>query len=67
MVVMDDGHDFNGIGEETLKNCKDAGISFCTIVSDRAMYDLIGQKEKEVKYATYPNYHDETYADWWLE
>ena len=67
MVVMDGGHRFNGIGEEILKNCKDAGISFCTIVSDCAMYDLTEQKEKEVKYVTYPNYHDETYADWWLE
>ena len=22
------------------------------------------QKEKEITYVTYPNYHDETYADW---
>ena len=39
-------------------------ISFCTVLSDCKLYDLIEQKEKEITYVTYPNYHDETYANW---
>lgn len=38
--------------------------NYCTVLSDCKLYDLIEQKEKEITYVTYPNYHDETYADW---
>lgn len=64
MIVIDDGSRFNGITEESIQKCKDQEISFCTILSECKMYDLIEQKEKEITYRTYPNYHDETYADW---
>ena len=36
-------------------------------MSDCGLHDLIEQKEKKITYVTYPNYHDETYADWSLE
>jgi len=67
MIVIDDGHRFDDISEEHLQNCKALGISFCTILSDCALYHLIEQREKKITYVTYPNYHDETYADWSLE
>lgn len=67
MVVMDDRRRFDDITEECLHECKAAGISFCTVISDCALYDLVEQKEKKITYATYPNYHDETYADWSLK
>ena len=67
MVVMEDNHAIRNITEKSMQACRAEGISFCTILSELKLYDLIEQKEKEVKYVTYPNYHDETYADWWLE
>ena len=67
MIVIDDRRRFDDITKEYLHNCKTVGISFCTIISDCALYDLIEQKEKKITYVTYPNYHDETYADWSLE
>ena len=67
MIVIDDRRRFDDITKEYLHNCKAVGISFCTIISDCALYDLIEQKEKKITYVTYSNYHDETYADWSLE
>lgn len=64
MIVIDDRRRFEGITKESLQKCKAEGISFCTVLSDCKLYDLIEQKEKEITYVTYPNYHDETYADW---
>ena len=64
MIVIDDRYRFEGIIEESLQKCKSEEISFCTVLSDYKLYDLIEQKEKEITYVTYPNYHDETYADW---
>ena len=64
MVVVDDRSKFENITEQSAEICKAAGISFCTVLSDRRLYDLTEQKEKELTYVTYPNYHDETYANW---
>lgn len=52
-------HDKTGISDWLYMD-----ISFCTVLSDCKLYDHIKQKEKELTYETYPNYHDETYADW---
>ena len=67
MVVIDDKRRFEVITEESIERCKDEKISFCTILSDRKLYDLFEQKEKEVTYVTFLNYHDETYAQWSLQ
>lgn len=64
MIVIDDRRRFEDITEESVQNCKDMGISFCTVLSDCKLYDHIEQKEKEITYETYPDYHDETHADW---
>ena len=64
MIVIDDRCRFESITEESLQKCKSEEISFCTVLSDCKLYDLIEQKEKEITYVTYPNYHDETYANW---
>ena len=64
MIVIDDRYRFEGITEESLQKCKSEEISFCTVLSDCKLYHLIEQKEKEITYVTYPNYHDETYANW---
>lgn len=64
MVVIDNKRRYEGITEESIERCKAEEISFCTVLSDCKLYDLIEQKEKEITYATYPNYHDETYANW---
>ena len=64
MVVIDNKRRYEGITEESIERCKAEEISFCTVLSDCKLYDLIEQKEKEITYVTYPNYHDETYADW---
>lgn len=64
MIVIDDRGRFADITEESLQKCKAEGISFCTVLSDCKLYDLIEQTEKEITYVTYPNYHDEIYADW---
>ena len=64
MIVIDDRYRFEDITEESLQKCKSEEIYFCTVLSDCKLYDLIEQKEKEITYVTYPNYHDETYADW---
>ena len=66
MIVIDDRCRFESITEESLQKCKSEEISFCTVLSDCKLYDLTEQKEKEITYVTYPNYHDETYADWSL-
>ncbi|MBQ3603137.1 MAG: hypothetical protein IJA02_04815 [Clostridia bacterium] len=67
MIVTDDRSRFDNILEESLQNCKSAGISFCLILSDCELYDLVEQKAKKITYVTYPNYHDEIYADWSFE
>lgn len=67
MIVIDDRRIFEDMTEESVQRCKDAGISFCTVLSDCKLYDLIEQKGKEIAYVTYPNYHDETYADWSIQ
>ena len=64
MIVIDDRCRFESITEESLQKCKSEEISFCTVLSDCKLYDLTEQKEKEITYVTYPNYHDETYANW---
>lgn len=67
MIVMKDSHAFQTITEKSMQACKAEGISFCMILSERKLYDFMEQREKEIHYAAYPNYHDETYADWWLQ
>lgn len=67
MVVMADIRHFDSMKAETRKACREANISFCTILSENSLYDLTEEKEQKIDYVTYPNYHDETYASWWLE
>lgn len=67
MIVMENGDAFRNVTEKSIASCKAEQISFCTILSECELYDLIEHKAKTIKYTTYPNYHDETYADWWLE
>lgn len=64
MIVIDDRRRFEDLTEESIQRCKEAEISFCIVFSDGKLYDLIEQKEKEIAYEAYPNYHDETYANW---
>lgn len=66
MIVMENGDAFRNATEQSIASCKAENISFCTVLSDCECYDLIEQKAKRIEYTTYPNYHDETYADWWL-
>lgn len=67
MVVMENGDAFRNVTEKSIASCKAEQISFCTILSKCELYDLMEHKVKMIQYATYPSYHDETYADWWLE
>lgn len=67
MVVMENADVFQNITEKSIASCKAEQISFCTILSEYELYDLIEQKAKTIEYITYPGYHDETYADWWFE
>lgn len=65
MIVVNDASMFDSLTEESAAKCKNLDmISFCKITSEKSFYDLIEQREKEIVYDTYPNYHDETYADW---
>ena len=65
MIVVDDASVLDGITEESAARCRDLGmISFCKVTSEKTYIDLFEQKEKTISYVTYPNYHDETYADW---
>ena len=50
MIVVDDRSKFENITEQSAEICKAAGISFCTVLSDRSLYDLTEQKEKELTY-----------------
>ena len=68
MIVVDDASVLDAITEESAEKCKNLDmISFCTVTSERSFFDLFEQKEKTISYVTYPNYHDETYADWYFE
>ena len=68
MIVVDDASVLDAITEESAAKCKNLDtISFCTVTSERSFFDLFEQKEKTISYVTYPNYHDETYADWYVE
>ena len=68
MIVVSDARVLNSITEESAAKFQNLDmISFCTIVSENSLYDLFEQKEKRISYVTYPNYHDETYADWYFE
>ena len=68
MIVVSDARALDSITEESDAKCKNLDmISFCTIASENSLYDLFEQKEKRISYVTYPNYHDETYADWYFE
>lgn len=67
MVVIEDGSAFRNLPKETIQKCKSENLSFCVILSENKLFDLVEQKEKEITYVTYPNYHDETYADWKLK
>ena len=65
MIVVNDASMFETITEESEAKCRNLDmISFCTITSENSFFDLFDQKEKMISYVTYPNYHDETYADW---
>jgi hypothetical protein len=70
MIVVSDARVLDAITEESAAKCKNLDmISFCTVTSENSFYDLFEQKEKTISYVTisyvtYPNYHDETYADW---
>lgn len=66
MVVLESGDTLRNVTEKSLESCKAEEISFCTILSECELYDLIEHKAKKIEYETYPNYHDETYADWWF-
>lgn len=67
MVVVEDGSQLRNIREESVQALKETEISFCTITSVCSLYDLFEQREKKIAYEEYPNYHDETYTNWWLE
>ena len=67
MVVIEDGSAFRNVPKETIQKCKSENLSFCVILSENKLFDLVEQKEKEITYVTYPNYHDETYANWELK
>lgn len=67
VIVVKDGSQLRNISGESVQTLKDAEISFCTITSWNSLYDLLEQREKKIAYKEYPNYHDETYANWWLE
>lgn len=67
MVVVENGDAFRNATEKSIASCKAEQISFCTILSECELYDLIEHKAKTIEYTTYPGYHDETYADWWLK
>lgn len=67
MIVIEDGSVFRNVPKETIQKCKSVNLSFCVILSENKLFDLIEQKEKKITYVTYPNYHDETYANWKLE
>ena len=68
MIVVSDARVLDAITEESAAKCRNLDmISFCTITSENSLYDLFEQKEKRISYVTYPNYHDETYADWRFE
>ena len=68
MIVVDDASVLDSITEESAAKCKNLDmISFCTVLSENTLYDLFEQKEKKISYVTYPNYHDETYANWYVE
>ena len=65
MIVVNDASIFDSLTEESAAKCRNLDmISFCTITSENSFFDLFDQKEKMISYVTYPNYHDETYADW---
>ena len=65
MVVVDDRSRFENITEDSLRRCKNAGISFCTVLSDRKMYDLIAQEEKEIVYSTFQSPLDDDLLCTW--
>lgn len=67
MVVVADVTPFRHLGEDIRQACREANVSFCTILTENSLYDLIEQKEKQIDYDTHPGYHDETYAEWWLK
>lgn len=67
MVVVADVNPFRHLGEDIRQACREANVSFCTILTESSLYDLIEQKEQQIDYDTHPNYHDETYAEWWLK
>lgn len=67
MVVIEDGSAFRNVPKETIQKCKSEHLSFCVVLSENKLFDLVEQKEKEITYVTYPNYHDETYANWELK
>lgn len=68
MIVVDNASVLDAITEESAEKCKNLDmISFCTVTSEKSFFDFFEQKEKTISYVTYPNYHDETYADWCFE
>lgn len=67
MVVMENGDAFRNVTEKSIASCKAEKISFCTILSECELYDLIEHKAKTIEYTKYPGYHDETHADWWFK
>ena len=67
MVVMDTDAPFRALPPEDVEKCKEAGISFCTHLTEQTLFDLTEQETKWISYHTYPNYHDETYADWFFQ
>ena len=67
MIVVSDRNQLDALTEESAAKCKALNVSLCTVLSENSFYDLFEQKEKTISYVTYPNYHDETYADWRFE
>ena len=66
MVVTGAGSLPDSVPEEAVQGCRDAGVSFCRVLGEDRLYDLIERREMRVAWVEYPNYHDETYADWYF-
>lgn len=69
MVVVEDGCVIEKLTKAEIARCRAVNLSFCTILSDRSMYDLLEKQKKVIKCEEYPGSADDaaTYGIWSLK
>lgn len=69
MVVVEDDRVIEQLTEAEIARCREAKLSFCTILSKNSLYDLLEKEKRVIECEEYPGSVDDaaTYGRWYFE